>query len=189
MLNNRFATPIWVEDLSGPEHDQIDREIERALGWARARDTPWEELGQTTFDFGGCDDVSKYGMETLSLLLDRAVARFCASVGYPEPYPQRADSWLNWYGQGDFMFEHIHPDRLISGCYYHRVPEGSGLLKFKNPNPLMQWKAWPADRLRDQDFRVEPREGRMVLFPSWLTHRVAPNLGEGTRISLAFNWR
>lgn len=189
MLNNCFTTPIWVEDLRGPVRSQIDTEIERSLGWARAEPTPWEELGSTTFSFDGCNDVIKFRMDTLAQTLERSVNEFCTAVGYGLPAPQLSDSWLNWYGQGDFMFEHIHPDRLISGCYYHRVPEGSGLLKFKNPNPLMQWKAWPADRCRDQDFRVEPREGRLVLFPSWLTHRVGPNLGTDTRVSLAFNWR
>ena len=188
-VNSIFATPILVKDIVGPELAQIDAEIERALRWAKGHDTPWEELGTTTFDFRGCNDVVKFGLDSLNKALALAIRELCESTGYGQPYPQLTDSWLNWYGQGDFMFEHIHPDRSLSGCYYHRVPEGSGILKFKNPNPLMQWKAWPADRIRDQDYRVEPREGRLVIFPSWVTHRVGPNLGEDTRVSLAFNWR
>jgi len=51
----------------------------------------------------------------------------------------------------------------------------------------MQFKQWPADQLRDQDFQVEPKEGRLVLFPSWLTHRVSVNRTDEERISIAFN--
>jgi hypothetical protein len=36
-------------------------------------------------------------------------------------------------------------------------------------------------------YTVEPEEGLMVLFPSWLTHQVTPTLGNDARVSWSFN--
>ena len=38
-----------------------------------------------------------------------------------------------------------------------------------------------------QPFRVKPRAGLMVLFPSWLAHSVNVFYSDTTRISVAFN--
>ena len=34
---------------------------------------------------------------------------------------------------------------------------------------------------------IQPLNGRMVLFPSWLYHQVNPYHGEAERISISFN--
>ena len=39
----------------------------------------------------------------------------------------------------------------------------------------------------DGRFKVEPRDGRLILFPSWLTHFVHAYQGSRPRISIAFN--
>ncbi len=35
--------------------------------------------------------------------------------------------------------------------------------------------------------RVQPKAGRLVMFPSWLLHQVRPYRGDAARISIAFN--
>ncbi|MEM7467528.1 MAG: putative 2OG-Fe(II) oxygenase [Pseudomonadota bacterium] len=36
---------------------------------------------------------------------------------------------------------------------------------------------------------MEPKEGMMLIFPSYLTHMVEPHLSDDERISLSFNFR
>jgi uncharacterized protein (TIGR02466 family) len=142
----------------------------------------------TSYQTEGCNDLQTYKLDNLTRAVFAGVGMMLKDIGYPLNTPWNlCDSWFNWYGEGDFMFEHLHPERRISGCYYYQTTGADGELKFKNPNPLMQMKQWPADALRDQDYRVEPRIGRLVLFPSWLAHRVSINTSKQTRISIAFN--
>jgi len=35
--------------------------------------------------------------------------------------------------------------------------------------------------------KVQPKAGRMVIFPAWLLHQVRPYRGNAERISIAFN--
>ena len=37
------------------------------------------------------------------------------------------------------------------------------------------------------NWMISPVENQLLLFPSWLSHRVEPNLTEGERISISFN--
>ena len=34
---------------------------------------------------------------------------------------------------------------------------------------------------------IEPEPGTLIIFPAWLSHAVAPHLGNGDRISVSFN--
>jgi uncharacterized protein (TIGR02466 family) len=186
--NNCFGTPIFVHDLEGQALTLVQNEIADVVDTIPQAATPWAERGMTSYQTEGCNDLQKYQLDHLTRAIFGGVGSMLKDIGYPLNTPWNlCDSWFNWYGEGDFMFEHLHPERRISGCYYYQTTGADGELKFKNPNPLMQMKQWPADLLRDQDFRVEPRIGRLVLFPSWLAHRVSINTSRQTRISIAFN--
>ena len=39
----------------------------------------------------------------------------------------------------------------------------------------------------DNVVKFQPREGMMIIFPSWLLHYVEPNLCEDDRIAISFN--
>jgi uncharacterized protein (TIGR02466 family) len=186
--NNCFSTPILVHDLKGDELAQVQAEIAAVIDTIPRHATPWAESGETSYQIEGVNDLQQYKLDHLTRAVFGALAIMLRDLGYPLNTPWNlCDSWFNWYGQGDFMFEHIHPERRISGCYYYAATGDDGQLKFKNPNPLMQNKLWPADALRDQDYTVLPQVGRLVMFPSWLPHRVSINTTDQTRISIAFN--
>ena len=186
--NNCFTTPIAVVDLEGQELELVQAEIAGVIDSIPRTATPWAESGQTSYRVEGVNNLQEYHLDHMTRSIFGALGTMLKDLNYPMNTPWNlCDSWFNWYGQGDFMFEHIHPERRISGCYYYATTGLDGQLKFKNPNPLMQNKLWPADLLRDQDFTVEPKVGRIVLFPSWLPHRVSINTTSVTRISIAFN--
>eukprot|EP00051_Salpingoeca_urceolata_P018759 m.266296 g.266296 ORF g.266296 m.266296 type:complete len:280 (+) comp19274_c0_seq5:196-1035(+) len=74
---------------------------------------------------------------------------------------------------------HTHPDNMVSGVYYLQVPEDAGPIVFEDPRGGLP----PFD---DTEV-IHPKEGDLILFPSWLRHKVEPTPGAEPRISLAFN--
>ena len=60
---------------------------------------------------------------------------------------------------------HAHENSLVSGVYYARVPSNSGRIVFEDPRGSLS----PFGRLQTY---FEPSEGDIVLFPSWLIHKV-----------------
>jgi len=87
---------------------------------------------------------------------------------------------------------HCHPNSFLSGVYYVNVTEESGDIFFQDPRqgatvslcPVTEFTPWT---IRQVTYR--PRPGGMLIFPSWLSHGVGPNLADTPRVSLSFNFR
>ncbi|MEQ9682682.1 MAG: putative 2OG-Fe(II) oxygenase, partial [Rhodospirillales bacterium] len=84
---------------------------------------------------------------------------------------------------------HIHPAAWLSGVYYPEIPavvrdddpDHQGWIEFGRP---------PADFHAARDpltTRIRPREGLMLLFPSYLYHETVPFHAPVERLSIAFD--
>lgn len=118
------------------------------------------------------------------------VADFAKSIGVAEGYEVVIDdSWLNIVKPGQFQEYHIHGNCHFSGCFYIDIPKDSGDFVVRNPTRVVYFPDLDDDAGLAEEEATTPKAGDLVLFPSWLDHRVAQNLSEKWRFSLAFNAR
>lgn len=109
--------------------------------------------------------------------------------------------WANINGHGDSNVLHGHPGAFWSGVYWVQDggraadPTVDGDLEFQDPRGLLPSLYRPELRMRIEEClsagycTSEPaRAGTLLMFPSWLLHRVRPFMGRGERISVAFNF-
>jgi hypothetical protein len=88
-----------------------------------------------------------------------------------------------------FHDTHFHPPGWLSGTYYPALPperdlqgdDGAGYIEFGRSLYSLPTTVEPATRT------VQPREGMVVLFPSYFGHRTIPFKSEEKRISIAFD--
>ena len=101
--------------------------------------------------------------------------------------------WVNVLKPGGSHSGHIHPNCVLSGTYYVRVPDGASSLKFEDPRLSMMMAAPSprenADLERRRFVYVAPKAGDLLLWESWLRHEVPPNGAASARISVSFNYR
>lgn len=95
-------------------------------------------------------------------------------------------AWSVRLSRQGYHVNHFHPDGWISSAYYVDVPpevadpdKRSGWIKFGEPR-------YAAPGLAAERF-VQPRPGRLVLFPSYMWHGTTPILGDAPRLSIAFD--
>jgi uncharacterized protein (TIGR02466 family) len=88
-------------------------------------------------------------------------------------------AWATVHRGGIHHMSHTHPDHMVSGVYYVAVPPQAGGIIFSDPRGRFP----PFD----ETLTITPKAGDLILFPSWLTHEVAPTTGTTPRISIAFN--
>jgi len=99
-------------------------------------------------------------------------------------------SWVTIHDRGGFNFPHAHEGCYLSGCFYLRVPEGSGSLVFRDPRDGARYGGFQGNGVNcHKDVKLAPHAGLLILFPSWLEHFVEPHGGDESRISIAFNAR
>jgi uncharacterized protein (TIGR02466 family) len=102
------------------------------------------------------------------------------------------DCWVNVMPRGVAHGLHLHPQAVISGTYYVRVPAHSPGLKFEDPR-LDRFMGAPPRKahaaLRNRSWVVMPASaGSVLLFESWLRHEVVANQARGERVSISFNY-
>ena len=108
--------------------------------------------------------------------------------------PIIGNMWANINPPGGYNRPHIHPNSHFSGVYYIKAPQNSGEIVFNDPRSAAHMVM--PERVKDikppshlwKEVHVDPLEGRIIIFPSWLWHSVQPNKSNDIRISVSFNF-
>lgn len=85
---------------------------------------------------------------------------------------------------------HIHANSLISSAYYINADKNCGKIVFDDPRPGASIKKGPYSSLgnwNQGNVTIEPKNGLLVMFPSYLVHHVQPNMSDTERVILSFN--
>ncbi|MBM3644037.1 MAG: hypothetical protein FJX02_06820 [Alphaproteobacteria bacterium] len=195
-----FPTPVLLVDV--PDAERANGEWRRVL-LERERSQP----SQSHSTLGGWQstwDVDRWaGAQALALLaLARNIAQQAtrARDGSAVTPVWRTNMWANINRSGHGNEFHSHPGAFWSGVYYvddggiAADPSLGGELEFmdpRRPGPAMYAPqlafAIPGGLSVGANETVQPRAGRLVMFPAWLLHQVRPYRGTAARISVAFN--
>lgn len=127
--------------------------------------------------------------------IETPIAEYQAMIGREAEHPllvrnvapaRLVGCWSVRLRRGGHHVNHIHPEGWISSAYYLAVPPEvedlearSGWIKFGEPRFPMPG----GEPLR----YVQPRAGRLVLFPSYLWHGTTPIHGKEPRMTIAFD--
>jgi uncharacterized protein (TIGR02466 family) len=102
--------------------------------------------------------------------------------------PVLGDMWANINYLESYNLPHIHSNALYSGVYYVKTTKDCGNLIFDDPRPGTHIIKPTKTKEISSQIKVEPKEGRILIFPSWLWHAVEPNISNSNRISVSFNF-
>ena len=86
--------------------------------------------------------------------------------------------WSVVLKKGGHQKRHIHPESVVSGVIYIKIPTETADEDKKEGNLV-----FPSNNMR----MVTPKEGMAVLFPSYLPHETVPINSDEERICIAFN--
>jgi len=196
-----FDTPVVVDEL--PNAAAVNDALRPRIMSRRA-----ERPGVMISNIGGWQsehDVAEWGGEPIQYLLRHIFAladAHCVDIISPAaPRHQWAtDIWVNVSPPQASNQMHTHPGAYWSAVYY--VDDGSekgdgaigGELVIEDPRMPMVLMTMPNLRLRSSNgsvhepqLKMKVRSGRIIMFPSWLSHGVLPHQGSRDRVSIAIN--
>ena len=86
--------------------------------------------------------------------------------------------WGNIYKKGDYTIEHDHKPNAYSVVYFLKSKPNFSPLIIENFNTKTK---------KNKPLVIKPLEGRLVIFPGSLRHKVPVHIHDETRITLAAN--
>ena len=147
--------------------------------------------GDQTGELNPADNAALSAFEALAngMVLDTVqkyeqagFANHPAMVCAPETWTLRI--WATVLRGGGRQTPHLHPMAWLSGVYYVQVPtdlDSTGGLEFGlSPKHLVV-------QSEPDSYVIGPREGRMVMFPSYFYHCTREFVSQQSRISIAFD--
>jgi uncharacterized protein (TIGR02466 family) len=187
-VRSLFATQLYEAELGNADllaelaHSirTLARDDEAGRGWSRAK----RYAGFTSY--ASLNDLPRRdpAFAELAKILKRHATSFARELEWGVK-PKLDSLWVNLLRGPGHHSAHIHPHSILSGTFYVEVPSGSGAIRFEDPRlPLMM----AAPQRPDSFITVEPRDGLLLLWESWLRHEVLPGTGRGERLSVSFNF-
>lgn len=194
---NLFPSPVMVCDW--PDGGVLCRSLSEVVHQRRRR-----SAGVVKTNRGGWQsdtDLQDWG-DAATTELQRRIGRMaqayverqsgCAEPVFGSGWKLRA--WANINEHGHFNRSHDHLGRysFVSGIFYVDVGDiesgqvAGGRTRFEDRSHVAIDIHDDGDVLR-RDCFMDPRNGRMVLFPAGLMHAVEPYQGHAQRITIAFN--
>ena len=94
------------------------------------------------------------------------------------------DYWANINQSGSRNTLHNHKTAQFSAVYYLQAEDTGGLMFYNSADIMSDCNAGsPFVR----QYRINPKDGDLLLWPSWVPHEVETNFSDKERINLAFD--
>jgi len=186
-----YSTPLWQSEY--PNFEEEKETIFKALEEYRNQ-TPTKETPRSNIAGYQSPSTLQNSVEELRPLFEyicQMAYKAIADLDFIDCDIALTEAWLNVNDSRQCMnSQHVHGE-VFSGVFYVQAPEGSGKLSIVNPGINNMWAGCPLVSQKNQftgeSIRIEPVEGNIILFPSYLPHSVETNDHDEERISISFN--
>ena len=115
-------------------------------------------------------------------------------LGYTKLHiPEIEHMWANLSPKGGNIIQHNHSPFEIAGTFYVNANPEMGQLALVNPNEQILGRLPYYDNNESKqgryffDHLVEPKPGKLILFPGWIYHKTIPNRTDEERVVLGIN--
>jgi uncharacterized protein (TIGR02466 family) len=173
--NEWWVTPVWeIETGLTPEYNAKLLYDLRSFG--KKTQNVWQE------DIPSLQPLREKIMEAL----DSTVKDY-----FPPYYPYNPviyNGWVQTHKSGEMLHLHDHGGVIVACVYYIKASINSGDLLLVDPRGSVNWDWETKDGFDGAKYkRVQPKEGKLVIFPGYVLHAVDPNNSKEERVSIAIN--
>ena len=189
-LNLIFSTPIWISTINNYKETNEDIYLyiknlqkEDQVGLSKSNVKGWHSQ-----DF----DLNNQSVKKFINIISPKINEVLNDMDWDikKQTVKITNMWAIINIGGASNSRHHHGNNDISAAYYVRAPKKCGEIVFYDPRPAPVFshpKSNKTNVLNAMVNSVNPVEGGLILFPSYLDHSVNPNLSNEERIVISFN--
>ena len=187
-----FPTPVWTLQLDN--YQSVNEQMYEFIKTSQSKDR--EGISKSNIKGWHSKDFNMQENEPKNFIkfILPAIEQVITDMNWEKQKQSISinNMWAIINTGGSTNLRHQHGNSTISGAYYVRAPNNSGDIVFYDPRPAPVYtypKALNPNLLNAQVNGISPKEGALVLFPSYLDHSVNENLSNEERMVISFNIR
>ena len=189
-LNLAFATPIWTSIIPGHKgvNEKMFIYIKSLQKKDRAGINKSNFLGWHSKNFDLELEQPRFFVNSISSQLNSVFNDMGWNIKNQEVKITGMWAIINKKNASNSM--HIHSNNYISSAYYVKAPKNCGDIVFYDPRFAATYrypKISKTNKLNSNIVSFQPKEGMLVLFPSYLQHSVNLNKSNKERVVISFN--
>lgn len=148
-------------------------------------------IGNNTNYGNGPQIIDEDELVEVKQFIKEAVSRAHELTGFKQHEIDILDSWFSITEKYGYHEAHTHPGSLWSAVYYVNAEKSDAPICFLNRNILdTGWTAnlkYLANEFNSGQVSVAPETGMLLIFPSYLLHKVEQQKLDNERIMIALN--
>ena len=189
-LVNIFATPVWHGTID--DFEEINKKLLVHIAEMRKSNPDGVDksnnLGWHSEDFNLTDEAPRAFLDKAKPIIKEAIDDM--NWDLKSQTSRVTNMWSIINPKNSSNHRHIHPNCFLSSAYYVSAPENCGVLKLHDPRSAATFRkpqSTTSNELNSEVYNIVPKNGLLVLFPSYLHHSVANNNAEEERVVISFN--
>tara|TARA_B100000287_G_scaffold264447_1_gene248877 strand:+ start:183 stop:770 length:588 start_codon:yes stop_codon:yes gene_type:complete len=189
----RAIFPTIIHDINIPNFNRVQHDLIKFSYEEKKKDP----VGNVKSNLGGWQSKGVYQRDNnilLKTVSDNLFSYFSQDVLDMSKEIILNDLWININKKGDSNVPHDHPLSDMAGVLWIKTSKDSGNIEFSSPHhftcgsEIERYTPKFKEKINVYDtYWLSPVEGRILVFPSSLVHRVIPNESMEDRISASFN--
>ena len=189
-LNPTFVTPVWTSII--PRHKEVNEKMFIYIKSLQKEDLSGINrsnlLGWHSKNFDLELEQPRFFVNSISPQLNSVLTDMGWDIKKQEVKITGMWAIINKKNASNSM--HIHSNNYISAAYYVKAPINCGDIVFYDPRFAATYrypKISKTNKLNSNIVSFQPKEGMLVLFPSYLQHSVNANKTDEERMVISFN--
>ena len=185
VLNGIFPIPVYFAKRDSNLSPKEEKEIEKIVEEGMYKNTGNSNSNNNYIFNGKLKNIKQFCEQQLKIYVEQVINPKEELDFYI------TQSWLNVTKPGEYHHHHSHQNSIISGVFYISTEEDDKIT-FTDPNvrlkELIKFETKEYNLWNSTTWFFPSNNNELVLFPSWLNHKVEPNKKATTdRISISFN--
>jgi len=188
-----FPTPVYAS----VELDLRNKILPVAEDYVNLHGRPYRDqpnyISTYNVDAAGVKQKFDDRLEPLTDYIKSAAKKYFEDISI-EPVKFSLYYLFNKITHGGEHALHSHPQSILSGVFYLKIPESAPPIIFNDPRDHYKYIQYPVKFGNPREmykllpeYVINPTEGMILMWPSWLEHQVPASKCSEERIAVAFN--
>ena len=185
-----FSTPVWISQINN--HESINKDLLNYIYQEKEKNP--EGAIKSNVNGWHSDEfaLKNENLQQFISAISEKIKEAITDMGWDleTQLVKITSMWSIINNKDAFNEKHHHGNSALSAAYYVKAEKGAGDIVFFDPrqaNVFHHPYSKEVNNINAQVQSVTPKVGTLILFPSFLEHKVNPNLSNEERIVISFN--